>query len=150
MRCVSYTFPLASPHEQPTSALCWQVIYIKADGSLRWCCGWSCQHCLTMKHFFTLQPGKGVCENFRRASVRNRISLFLVSLNTLAELYRHGGERQSTNATHTCCQTHLTDMELQPLSKNWCLKKKTSCLSWGRLKRWSPVEIKVLTWIQPV
>lgn len=37
-----------STHERPACALCWQVIYIEADVSLRWCSGSSCQG---MKHF---------------------------------------------------------------------------------------------------
>lgn len=49
-----------SPHERPACALCWQVIYIEADVSLRWCSGSSCQ---TMKHFFCSSLGE-VREDF--------------------------------------------------------------------------------------
>lgn len=44
-----------SLHERPACALCWQVIYIEADGSLRWCYGWSCQ---TIKRFFYSSLGE--------------------------------------------------------------------------------------------
>lgn len=120
-----------SLHEQPTSALCWQVIYIEADGSLRWCYGWSCQRCQTMKRFFPSSLGE-VCVNFEELLFRNRISFFSCFFLYFGRVVPPQGGRgrdKSTNATYTCCQNHLADMELQALSKHWCLKKTPSRLS---------------------